>query len=346
MKDKNFKTGFVAVLGLPNAGKSTLMNSLVGEKVSIVTHKPQTTRDRILGILNQTIAEKSDKGEEVLWDTQIIFIDTPGIIDGKNLLDSYMIRNIHSAREDADVFLVVVDAKKGITGRVRKLLNELDTRNKRTLESIQRASKHKISEDTLPSSLVACPSQKAVPIIVVMNKMDIVEEDFMYEQLSILNEMSFVTSVVSISAMKSKNTKLLLNQIVKHLPKTKLKAGEKYYPENVLTDKSFRFMVGEIIREKLFTLLQAEIPFGVGIEIEKFEKDGGLYNIHAVIYCERDTHKGIIIGKGGAMLKKVGQAARFEIELLLESKVYLQLFVKVREDWRDNRNILKDLGYS
>jgi GTP-binding protein Era len=296
------KTGFVAIVGFPNVGKSTLINALVGEKVAIVSPKPQTTRNKILGILTAK-------------DYQIIFIDTPGFLKPKNILDKYMQNMSESAYGDADIIVYVIDASRGVTSSDIKFLSAV--------------------------------KNKAAHLIVVMNKTDIVKEEEMFSELSKLNEVPFIKEVFSISAKKDKNVKLLLNCIIKLLPESVLPENALYYPADMFTDKSLKFMASEIIREKLLWLLDHEIPHGIGVEITQFkDRDERLTDISAVIYCDKQTHKAIIIGKDGGLIKKCAENSRAEIERLLNKQVYLEVFVKVKKDWRDNRHILNELGYS
>lgn len=290
------KSGFVAILGQPNVGKSTLLNSILKEKVSIVSPKPQTTRDKILGIYNDE-------------DSQIVFIDTPGIHTANNKLDAYMSKAINTAKKDVDVLVYVIDGTKKISS------NTLDTLNKYTKD--------------------------VKNIILVVNKVDDTTYEKLYPELNKLNNLEGIKDIVPLSALKGKN----VNELIKVI-KTYLTDNVRYYDEDIYTDKSVKFLVGEIIREKALWYLQDELPHGVAIEIIRFAEGGKIIEIDADIIIEKASHKQIIIGKKGDMLKKIGTKSRVEIEKLLDAKVMLKLFVKVREDWRRKDNVLKSLGYN
>ena len=288
------KSGFIAVLGLPNAGKSTLTNALVGEKVSIVSWRPQTTRDKIVGIVN---------GE----DFQIVLIDTPGIHEGKSKLAAFMADEVSSARSGSDGALYVLDGSRIL--------------EKQTFEFIR----------SLASS---------TPTVVVVNKMDVADKSLAMQTVARLSEIKGI-EIVPISAAKKENLDELL-AVVKKM----LKDDVPYYPEDMYTDKPLRFMAAEIVREKALKFLLAEIPHGIGVEVRKFETgDDGVTRIEADVICEKETHKPIIIGKGGATLKKISVAARKELESLVDGQVYLRLFVKVKSGWQDDGNVLNLLGY-
>ncbi len=294
------KSGFIAILGKPNVGKSTLLNTLVGEKIAIVSWRPQTTRNRITGIVNSQY-----NGETV----QAIFIDTPGIHQGKSKLSKYMNDSITSASFGVDVIVYVLDGEKEI--------------HKEDIENIE---KYKANVGKL---------------IVAVNKMDSATRERMYSNLAKLNGVENIV-VVPISAKKGSNVDILMNEIAKSL-----KEGVQYYPEDMVTDKPLRFMVAELIREKALIFLQEEIPHGLGIDILKYEvREDGLVSIEADIICERNNHKAIIIGKNGEMLKRISTSARKEIELLVQSKVFLRVWVKVKPDWKDNNSLLTTLGYN
>lgn len=290
------KSGFVAILGQPNVGKSTLLNSILKEKVSIVSPKPQTTRDKILGIYNDE-------------DTQIVFIDTPGIHSSSNKLDDYMNKAITTAKKDVDVLVYVIDGTKKINQ------HSIDTLNKYTKD--------------------------VKNIILVVNKVDDTTYEKLYPELNKLNALEGIKDIVPVSALKGKNIEELMKVI-----KSYLTDNVRYYDEDVYTDKSVKFLVGEIIREKALWLLQDELPHGVAIEIVRFEEGNKITEIDADIIIEKSTHKQIIIGTKGEMLKKIGTKSRLEMEKLLGMKVMLKLFVKVREDWRHKDSVLKSLGYN
>ncbi len=289
-----FKSGFVAILGEPNVGKSTLINTLIKEKVAIVSPKPQTTREKIIGIYDDE-------------ESQIIFIDTPGIHTSKNKLDEFMQKSINSAKQGVDVILLVIDGSKAI--------------RRQQLDYIKAYDKQKV--------------------ILVVNKIDLSSYEDLYPKLDNFNSLQNIVDIVPISAKKGDNVPLLIEIIKKYLP-----AGVRYFDDGVYTDKSTRFLVSEIIREKSLLYLQDEIPHGVAVEIVDYTEDDGLTTISADIICEKQSHKQIIIGAEGAMLKKIGTAARKDIEQLVKTKVMLKLFVKVREDWRNNNTYIKDLGYT
>ncbi len=289
------KSGFVAIIGKPNVGKSTLLNFIIGEKVSIVSPKPQTTRNKILGILNEP-------------EYQIIFIDTPGMHKSHNKLDEYMEKSIQEAKKDVDVLIIMIDGSKGIRQ------NDLD--------------------------LVKSYEKTNQKVIVVVNKIDTTTFEKLYPDLAKLNELSFVEDIIPISARTGKNVDVLVSKI-----KSLLTDTTQYFEEDVYTDKSVRFMLAEMVREKALYLLQDEIPHGIAIEVVKMQEIDGVMHIDVDIICERKTHKMIIIGKNGTMLKEIGTRARIDMEQLLDQKVYLQLFVKVKEDWRNSDYYVGDFGY-
>lgn len=289
-----FKSGFVTIIGKPNAGKSTLLNRIINEKVAIVSPKPQTTRNKIIGILNDS-------------ESQIIFIDTPGIHKSKNKLDEFMQESINNAIEDVDIILLVVDGSKEIKSKDIELIKSYDNKN----------------------------------TIVVVNKIDELKYDALISKLQIFNDLKNVVDIVPISAKTGKNVNELIKVIKNHL-----KDGVKYFLNDEFTDKSERFLVSEAIREKVLLSLQDEIPHGVAVDIIEYKETPELYTISADLICERESHKKIIIGKGGEMLKKIGIQSRKEIEAIVGTKVMLNLFVKVRENWRNNKNYMNEYGYN
>ena len=294
MADIKFRSGFVAILGRPNVGKSSIMNRIVGEKVAIVSNHPQTTRNKLLGVA-------TGNG----W--QIVFVDTPGLHKPRTKLGEYMMKSAADAREGVDAVLAVVDAQR-IGGGDRAVL-----------EDIERMS---------------CPKFLAV------NKIDIVPPEKLMPQLAELNDLHF-DQIFSVSARTGKNIDLLTQKLIEAMPE-----GPKYFPDDMITDQPERVMCAEIIREKALNNLRDEIPHGIGVEIMQIKKQSDhLTEIQADIYCERDSHKSIIIGKQGAMLKLIGSQARTDIERLLDTKVMLRLWVKVREDWRNRASDLRTLGY-
>ena len=293
-----FKTGFISINGKANVGKSTLINELVGEKVSIVSWKAQTTRDNILGIVN---------GE----DYQAIFIDTPGLHTAKNKLGNYMMKSARTSMKDVDVMLYIIDAEARF--------------------------------DEQDKEFVMMHATKDYPLFVALNKEDIAGPEKVFAIIDALKDIEGVKAIVPISALKGKNTKHLLEEIVKYLPE-----GEPLYDKDEVSDKDFAFMMREIVREKALRLLDKEVPYGIGVTLSKFRKreNKDIYDIEGTIYCEKENHKGIIIGKNGSMLKKISTYSRQDIEDMLGSKVCLKLWVKVKEDWREDQSTLEKLGYN
>lgn len=294
MSDKKFRSGFVAILGRPNVGKSSIMNRIVGEKVAIVSNHPQTTRNKLLGVAT---------GD----DWQIVFVDTPGLHKPRTKLGEYMMKSANDAREGVDAVLAVVDGQK-IAGGDKAVLSDIQTMN--------------------------CPRFLAV------NKIDIVPPEKLMPQLAELNEFHF-DQIVSVSARTGENIDLLTQKLIDAMPE-----GPKYFPDDMITDQPERIMCAEIIREKALNNLRDEIPHGVGVEMLQIKKvSNTLTEIHANVYCEKESHKSIIIGKQGSMLRTIGTQARIDIERLLGTKVMLKLWVKVREDWRNRAGDLRALGY-
>lgn len=297
MQKESLKSGFVAIVGKPNVGKSSILNALIGQKVSIVSPKPQTTRSRIMGILT--------KGK-----TQIVFLDTPGIHKAKNQLDKYMGKAINQSVNSVDAILFVADATK--PSIEQSVLNNLTCKN--------------------------------VPIILALNKIDLIKEKSrLFEIISDFSKLVDFKAIVPISALKRDGLDVLFSEIEKCIP------FERHtFAEDEITDQPVRVMVSEIVREKILKNLDKEIPHGVAVCVEKMKSRADLDNmidIDIIIYCEKMSHKGIIIGKGGYMLKKIGTNARHDIEKLLDAKVNLKLWVKVKEDWRNSLYSLKGFGY-
>lgn len=295
----NFKSGFVTLIGRPNVGKSTLMNHLIGQKIAITSHRPQTTRNRI-----QTVYT-SEEG-------QIVFVDTPGIHKAKNKLGNYMVRIAERTLTEVDVVLWLVEPTTFIGAGEKHILEQL--------------------------------KKVKTPVILVINKTDKVKKE---EVLTFIDayrkEMEF-SEIVPVSALKGDNTDVLISCIMKYLP-----YGEPFYDEDTVTDQPERQIVAELIREKALRLLSDEIPHGIAVAVDQMKlrhNNKNLYDIDATIICERDSHKGIIIGKQGRMLKKIGSQARLEIEEFLQKKVNLKLWVKVKKDWRDSDFLLKNFGYN
>jgi len=288
------RSGFVNILGNPNVGKSTLMNILVGEKLSVTTPKAQTTRHRIMGILT---------GEGY----QIVYSDTPGILNPKYKLQSAMMRSVESALDDADLILYVTDV----------------------IETISKNGEHL-------ARILASP----VPKIIVINKIDLSNQPDLENLVDRWSQMAPGVPVLPVSAIKKFNTDLLLREIISRLPE-----GPPYFPEDQLTDRFDRFFVTEIIRGKIFETYQKEIPYSVEVEIDSYHEEPSINRISAVIYVARDSQKGIIIGHKGSMLKRVGTAARKDMEEFLGKQVFLELYVRVAHEWRDNLRMLKKFGY-
>ena len=292
------KSGFVALIGRPNVGKSTLMNHIIGQKIAITSNKPQTTRNKI-----QTVYT-DERG-------QIIFLDTPGIHKAKNKLGEYMVNVAERTLKDVDVILWLVEASDYIGAGEQHILEVL--------------------------------SEIKKPVILAINKMDALKNQD--EVLLIMEKFSKLrdfTEIVPVSALKGVNTGELLKVLYQYLPE-----GPLYYDEDTVTDQPMRQIAAELIREKALRLLKDEIPHGIAVEIDKMStRKGGLTDIEATIVCERDSHKGIVIGKGGAMLKRIGTAARKDIEDMMEGQVNLKLWVKVRKEWRDSDIQMKIFGYN
>lgn len=295
--DKNFKSGFVTIIGKPNVGKSTLMNALIGEKIAIVTNKPQTTRNKIRCILTQD-------------DFQVVFIDTPGIHNPKTKLGSFMVGSSVSAFSEADIILYLVEP----TEKISKI----------DLSIIERLKPVKSN------------------VFLAINKIDKIERSELLRIIDKYSELFPFKEIVPISAAKNDGLENLKETI-----KNYLQAGPKYFPDDMLTDQPERQIAAEIIREKALILLQEEIPHGIAVEIMSMKTRPGsdIVDVSANIYCEKDSHKGMIIGKRGEMLKSIGSRARSDIERLLGSKIFLEIWVKVKKDWRNSEFLLKGFGY-
>ena len=295
---KEFKSGFVTLIGRPNVGKSTLMNHLIGQKIAITSEKPQTTRNRI-----QTVYT-DERG-------QIIFLDTPGIHKAKNKLGEYMVNVAENTLKEVDVILWLVEPTTFIGAGERHIAEQL--------------------------------SKIKTPVILVINKIDTVKSKeeiltFIAAYKDILN----LAEIIPVSALKEMNIEDVKSSIFKYLP-----AGPQFYDEDTVTDQPMRQIAAELIREKALRMLDDEIPHGIAVVIDQMkERPNGIIDVDATIVCERDSHKGIIIGKGGSMLKRIGTAARMEIENLMDTKVNLKLWVKVRREWRDSDMYMKNYGYN
>ena len=290
----DFKSGFIAIVGRPNVGKSTLLNSLVGEKVAIVSNRPQTTRNRLMGVVCD---EKY----------QMVFVDTPGIHKPRTQLGNFMMQAVQEGMEGIDALVVLVDVTAVGPGD------------------------RQIAEDM---------SRKKLPVLLLLNKIDLVPPPELLRIIDIFKDMPFA-AILPISAKTGEGLDTLRDELLRRLP-----AGPKYFPDDMLTDQPERVLCAELIREKALRHLRDEVPHGIGVEILRMEKKSeNLMEIHADIYCEKDSHKSIIIGKHGAMLSLIGKEARIDIESLLGMRVNLQLWVKVRPDWRNSKADLRTLGY-
>lgn len=295
MSGNNFKSGFVALIGRPNVGKSTLMNLIIGQKIAITSNKPQTTRNRITTVYTT--------------DTeQIVFMDTPGIHKAKNRLGDYMVNVANATLKDADVVVYLVEPSSFIGAGDSKIIERLKGCRK--------------------------------PVILVINKIDLVKRDDLFGFIDTFRKEMDFAEIVPVSAAKNDNVDELLKCIIKYLP-----YDDPYYDEDTITDQPIKQIVAELIREKALKCLDEEIPHGIAVTIEQMNFGKKIVDIDATIICEKDSHKGIIIGKQGAMLKKIGSAARYEIEDLLEQQANLQLWVKVKRDWRDSDVQIKNYGY-
>lgn len=296
MKEQ-YKSGFVALIGRPNVGKSTLMNHLIGQKIAITSKKPQTTRNRI-----QTVYT-SPEG-------QVVFLDTPGIHKAKNKLGEYMVQVAERTLKEVDVILWLVEPTTFVGAGERRIAQQLQ--------------------------------ELHLPVILIINKVDTVEKGEILQAIDVYRRLYEFDEIIPISALRNRNTGDIMNCIFKYLP-----YGPQYYDEDTVTDQPVRQIAAEIIREKSLHALDAEIPHGIAVAIDRMKDrgSGNLIDIDATIICEKDSHKGIIIGKQGAMLKKIGSNARYELEKMLDSKVNLKLWVKVKRDWRDSDFLIKNFGY-
>ncbi len=295
---KEFRSGFVSLIGRPNVGKSTLMNCLIGEKIAIVSHKPQTTRNKI-----QTILTKDN--------FQVVFVDTPGIHKPKSKLGNYMVKSAETSLNNMDIVMYLIEPYEKINDGDLNILEKLQNVNSK--------------------------------VFLIINKIDTVDHTKILEVIDVYKDKYDFTEIIPISASNAKNVDSLLQCIENHLP-----AGVQYFPEDMITDQPEKQIVSEIIREKALRLLNEEVPHGIAVEIMsmKKRKNKNMIDIEATIYCERETHKGIIIGKKGSKLKDIGSRARADIERILGSDVNLQLWVKVKKDWRDSDFLLKNFGYN
>ncbi len=289
------KTGFIAIVGRPNVGKSTLLNSMLGEKVAIVSSKPQTTRNRIIGI-------------HTVGDDQFVFLDTPGIFRPKNSLGTFMVKTANSSMQDADAIILVTDTGKNISEVEKNVINYA--------------------------------KKTETPCVLALNKIDLYNREEIAETITEYAALHDFSAVVPICAKNGKGVDALLDEC-----KPFLSESEFFFPEDMVTDQSERQVAAEVIREKLLRTLNKEIPHGVAVAIESFKDEGSLVSIRAEIFCEKASHKGIIVGKGGEELKRVGSYARADLEAIFGAKVYLDLWVKVKENWRDSQRGITDFGF-
>ncbi len=291
----NYKSGFAAIIGMPNVGKSTLLNTIAGQKIAIISNKPQTTRNKILAI-------------HTTEDYQVVFTDTPGIHKPHNKLGEFMVKVAKESMNEMDVVLFVVDASKPIAQMEKEIAENI--------------------------------GKTGVPAILVLNKVDAVKKEDLLPIIADYSNLHEFSSIVPISAKTGDGVEILMNDI-----ESLLSEGPQFYYEDMVTDQPEKQIAAEIIREKMLWLLDKEIPHGIAIEIEKMEEREEITKIYATIYCEKPSHKGIIIGKNGEMLKKIGQKARADIEEMLDKKVYLELWVRIKSDWRNSDRMIKNFGY-
>ncbi len=295
--ENKFRSGYVSIIGRPNVGKSTIMNLLIGEKIAIMSHRPQTTRNKIQTILTTD-------------NFQAIFTDTPGLHSPKSKLGDFMVKSAEGALEEVDMVLYVIEPYEKI--------------RKSDLDIIERLKKI------------------TTPVFLIINKTDTVDKDEILKVIDAYRKAYDFKEIIPFSAIKGENRELLINIIENNLP-----YGPMFYPDDMITDQTERQIAAEIIREKALFLLDEEIPHGIAVEVTemKAREDKDMVDVSATIYCEKSSHKGIIIGKNGTMLKKIGSRSRADIERFLGSKINLQLWVKVKKDWRDNEYLLKEFGY-
>ena len=297
----SFRSGFVSIIGRPNAGKSTLLNQLVGEKVAIVTPKPQTTRNRILGMVNVPARKGRPAG-------QIVFIDTPGVHKPDSSLNKKMMREVHAALESRDAILLIVDAAQ-----------RFGPGDRFTLDLVKKAGG---------------------TVFLLLNKIDRLEKARLLPMIAEYSQLHDFREIIPISALKGDGLELLLDRVMAALPE-----GPRYFPKDQITDQPERFLAAEIVRERVLLETAQEVPYASTVMVERWDESPRLTSIAALIYCEREGQKKIIIGRRGEMLKKIGTAARWEIERILGTKVFLELFVKVRPGWRESREFVEELDW-
>lgn len=292
------KSGFTAIIGRPNVGKSTLLNAFIGEKIAIVSPKPQTTRNRITGVMNE-------------GDTQVVFMDTPGIHKPRTALGDFMVKTARDTVTDVDLVLFVVEPEVKITKTEQDIIEGFKNDN--------------------------------IPVILVINKIDAVEKPVLLSVIAAYSSLYEFEDIIPVSAKRGEGIPLLKDEIIKRMPE-----GPQFFPDDQISDQPEKQIIAEIIREKLLLFLSEEVPHGTAVEIFTMEEreNSDILDINANIYCEKDSHKGIIIGKKGATLKKIASAARVDIESFLGCKIFLQCWVKVKEDWRNNQNVMRNFGYN
>ncbi|PHA00989.1 GTPase Era [Bacillus pseudomycoides] len=296
MNREGFKSGFVSIIGRPNVGKSTFLNRIIGQKIAIMSDKPQTTRNKIQGVYTEN-------------DAQVIFIDTPGIHKPKHKLGDFMVKMAQTTIKEVDIVLFMVNAEEGF-GRGEEFI----------IEKLQETKR---------------------PVFLVINKIDQVHPEELLGLIDKYRTLYDFAEIVPISALEGNNVEALIGAIKKYLPE-----GPQYYPENQVTDHPERFIIAELIREKVLHLTREEVPHSVAVVIDAIQKrEGGAIYVNATVIVERPSQKGIVIGKQGKLLKEIGKRARFDIESLLGSRVFLELWVKVQKDWRNKMSQLRDLGF-
>lgn len=292
---KDFKSGFVSIVGMANVGKSTLLNKIAGQKIAIISDKPQTTRNKILAIYTTE-------------DEQIVFTDTPGIHTPHNKLGELMVKTAKDSMNETDLIVFMVDVTTGI--------------------------------QPLEESIAQSIEKSGIPCILVLNKIDCVRKDTLLPIIADYSNLCSFEAIIPISAKSGNGMEILMNNIKQYI-----KPGPQYYYDDAVTDQPEKQIAAEIIREKMLWLLDKEVPHGIAIEIERMKEKEKIVDISASIFCEKASHKGIIIGKNGEMLKKIGSMARADIEEMLDKQVFLQLWVKVKTDWRNNNNLIKNFGF-
>ncbi len=293
-----FKSGFIGIIGRPNVGKSTLLNSIIGEKIAIATHKPQTTRNKIMGIKN-------------LSDGQLIFLDTPGIHKASTPLNQYMVTTAMDTFRSADILLLIVEAEAGVHHDDRMIINSLDN--------------------------------VRLPVILTINKTDLVQKRAVLPVIDEFQRLFSFVDIIPISALTGDGVSVLIEQIRKLLPE-----GPHYFPEDMMTDRTERFIAAEIIREKITLLTHQEIPYATAVVVDSFKEDEekNLIRIQATINVAKDSQKGILIGKKASMLKEIGRRARLDMEKFFAARIYLELFVRVSKDWTHDPRMLREFGYT